>query len=242
MPFTFAHPAVVFPFKYLPKKWYSWTGLIIGSMVPDFQAFINLGGDKVWSHSWAGVLTYDLPVGLMTAVIFHYIVRNAFVIQLPGFLKKRFVAYIRIRSSQYFHKRIPVIIVSLLIGIITHLLWDRITHTDTYTYTQRAGIDLTGYQSMRLRQLLQWGCSFAGLAIILWQLLILPKFKGKAPKAWLFYWPIVLITGVVLYGIRLQWWHTGDDMINTAVAGLMLGIITASAAYNLKQYRSIWLQ
>jgi hypothetical protein len=42
MPFTFAHPAIVLPLKHLPKRWYSLTGLIIGSMTPDFEYFIRM--------------------------------------------------------------------------------------------------------------------------------------------------------------------------------------------------------
>ncbi|WP_113654854.1 DUF4184 family protein, partial [Pedobacter namyangjuensis] len=30
MPFTFSHPAIVLPLTYLPKKWFSLTGLVIG--------------------------------------------------------------------------------------------------------------------------------------------------------------------------------------------------------------------
>ncbi|HMG06875.1 MAG TPA: DUF4184 family protein, partial [Mucilaginibacter sp.] len=39
---TFAHPAIVLSFKYFPKRWFSKTGLVIGSMAPDFEYFIRL--------------------------------------------------------------------------------------------------------------------------------------------------------------------------------------------------------
>ncbi|WP_220463965.1 DUF4184 family protein [Adhaeribacter radiodurans] len=39
MPFTFSHPAIVLPLTLLLRKWYSLTGLVIGSLTPDFEYF-----------------------------------------------------------------------------------------------------------------------------------------------------------------------------------------------------------
>ncbi|WP_240482010.1 DUF4184 family protein [Flavobacterium psychrophilum] len=39
MPFTFSHPAIILPLRYLPRQWFSLTGLIIGSLTPDFEYF-----------------------------------------------------------------------------------------------------------------------------------------------------------------------------------------------------------
>ena len=39
MPFTFSYPAIVLPLTYLPRRWFSLTGLIIGSLTPDFEDF-----------------------------------------------------------------------------------------------------------------------------------------------------------------------------------------------------------
>lgn len=41
MPFTFSHPAIILPLSYLPKKWFSLTGLIIGSLIPDFEYLLE---------------------------------------------------------------------------------------------------------------------------------------------------------------------------------------------------------
>ena len=41
MPFTFSHPAAVLPLRLLPRHWFSLTGLVIGSMVPDFEYFLR---------------------------------------------------------------------------------------------------------------------------------------------------------------------------------------------------------
>ncbi|WP_262496247.1 DUF4184 family protein [Flavobacterium piscis] len=46
MPFTFSHPAIILPLKYLPKNWISLTGLIIGSLTPDFEYFYSNEGSE----------------------------------------------------------------------------------------------------------------------------------------------------------------------------------------------------
>lgn len=239
MPFTFAHPAAVFPFKYLPERYYSWAGLIIGSMVPDFEAFVNLGGGKVLSHSWQGIFTYDLPLGLLLVLIFHYIVRNAFIASLPGFLKSRFGVYSRIKNEHYFTKRYLAILTSLLIGIATHLIWDRITHTDTYTYKEMIGIKLSWQRSYELRVVLQWGCSLIGMMLLLWQIIDLPKDKNLSLHILPTYWLVVFAVTALVYFVRLQFHHVGDDMINAFIGAFFHGIIAASVLYNLKFYRSI---
>ena len=239
MPFTFAHPAAVFPFKFLPKKYYSWAGLIIGSMVPDFQAFVNLGGDKVLSHSWIGVYTYDLPLGLFLVLAFHYLVRNALIAHLPAPLRTRFAIYTKIKNEHYFTRRYIAIIASLIIGIYTHLLWDRITHTDAYGYTDILGLELSGGQKYELRVLLQWGCSFLGLILLTWLIAVMPTSEIGPPPKIFSYWFIVLGVLLLVYVIRTLKPYTYGDRINIVIGAFFIGIVVASVLYNLKIYRSI---
>lgn len=42
MSFTFSHPAIVSPLNYFPNKWFSLTGLVIGSLTPDFEYFLRM--------------------------------------------------------------------------------------------------------------------------------------------------------------------------------------------------------
>jgi len=232
MPFTFAHPAAVLPFKFIPRKYYSWTGLIIGSMVPDFEAFINMGGDKALSHSWIGMFIYDLPIGLMLALVFHFIVCDSLVDHLPAFLKRRFLFLKTRKRLAYFKKRWLVVLVSLILGITTHLCWDRMTHTDTYTYTRKVGIYLPPSESAQLRQWLQWGCSILGLIIITWELLRLPKDTNSYIKQIDNYWLVTFTLAIVIWVLRANFYYEGDDLINSAIGALLWSLITASVYAN----------
>jgi len=240
MPFTFAHPAAIFPFRFVPKRYYSWAGLIIGSMVPDFEAFINLGGSKKLSHSWIGVYTYDLPVGLLLVLIFHYIVRNALIGNLPFFLRNRFSIYTKIRNEHYFTQRYIAIIISLIVGVYSHLIWDRFTHTATYMYTTDIlGMDLSYGQKNELQMLLQWGCSFLGIIILTWLVAVMPVYKFSFTRMMKSYWIVVLLVSCLVFYLRIQFnYFTGDEK-NIAIGSFLWGLVIASVIYNLKFYRSI---
>ncbi len=240
MPFTFAHPAAVFPFKFIPPKYYSWAGLIIGSMVPDFQAFVKLGGNKILSHSWMGVYTYDLPLGLFLVLLFHYIVRNALVANMPSFLRSRFSIYTMIKNEHYFTKRYIAIFFSLLIGIYSHLIWDRLTHTASYTHTtDLLGLELSYGQKNELQILLQWGCSIIGIIILTWLVAVMPVSSVVSIKAMKSYWIIVALVNALVYFIRIRYTYIWGDEKNILIGGFLWGVVVASVLYNLKFYHSI---
>jgi hypothetical protein len=130
MPFTFAHPAIVLPFNYCSKRYISLTGLVIGSLVPDFEYFLRMRIKSVYSHTLSGMLWFDLPLAILLAFFFHGIVRNQLIYHLPAFLYKRLQSYTTFHWYKRFFRSWFVVIVSTLIGIGSHLLWD--------SFTQRA--------------------------------------------------------------------------------------------------------
>lgn len=84
MPFTFSHPAIILPLKKLPKKYISMTGLIVGSITPDFEYFLRM--KSKYSHTISGILWYDLPMGIFLAFIFHNLIKEALINNMPLFL------------------------------------------------------------------------------------------------------------------------------------------------------------
>ena len=68
MPFTLAHPAIVLPLA-AKKLRMSATGLVIGSMVPDFEYFIRMRTESKYSHTLAGLFWFDLPLGLLLCFV-----------------------------------------------------------------------------------------------------------------------------------------------------------------------------
>src|ERR1700693_4633907 len=122
MPFTFSHPAIVLPLT-LKKIRLSATGLIIGSMTPDFEYFIRMRNVSKYSHTYAGLFWFDLPLALLLCFIYHTIVRNSLFDNLPIFLKERFIIYKNFQWENYFQKNWKVVCISILIGAASHIVW-----------------------------------------------------------------------------------------------------------------------
>ena len=72
MPFTFSHPAIVLPLLNRNKSriLFSSTGLVIGSIIPDFESFIRFDQHKQYSHTWLGIFWFDLPLAILFSFIF----------------------------------------------------------------------------------------------------------------------------------------------------------------------------
>src|ERR1700679_1542072 len=128
MPLTFSHPAIILPAKYLPEKWVSMTGLIIGSITPDFEYFMRMKVESIYSHTWLGMFWFDLPLAFILTFIYHYIIRNSFISNSPRFLKKRLSRYMDFSWINYFKHHFLQVIICLLIGIASHIFWDGFTH------------------------------------------------------------------------------------------------------------------
>jgi len=178
------------------------------------------------------MFTYDLPVGFALAAIFHFIVRDPLVDHLPRFLRQKLLFLKKDASFPYSWKKWSLLILSLVIGVASHLVWDRATHTDTYTYTQRVGINLLPEDTVVLRQWLQWGCSIIGLILIVRELFCLPSGKENHQKQWSNFWLLVASFAALVWAIRINFFYEGDDLINSGLGALLWGVIIASMYAN----------
>jgi hypothetical protein len=128
MPFTFSHVAAVLPLlRRRPSRW-SATGLIAGSMAPDFEKFMRLGAHNDHSHSLASLLYFSCPVALGLAFLFHGVVRRPLLAHLPHVLHRRLSRYQHLAWGPYFRRRYGRVLLSIVLGGATHLVWDSFTH------------------------------------------------------------------------------------------------------------------
>ena len=108
MPYPFAHPAAVLPLIRPMGRWGAPPALVIGSMVPDAWYLVP-GLIRADSHSAAGLFLFCLPAGLLAYIAYHLLRQEAF-------------------PSTPWH----AVIVSLMVGALTHLAWDAVTHLYAY--------------------------------------------------------------------------------------------------------------
>jgi len=231
MPFTFAHPAIIFPLTYLPKKWFSLTGLIIGSMIPDFEYFLRMRIQSNYSHTLNGLFWFDLPLGLLVAFLFHTIARDQLFNNLPDFLKFRFSIFKRFDWNQYFKKNWYVVMISILIGALSHIFWDSFTHDSGYFVQKlpilRDTIDILGKQIPVLK-IAQHTSTLFGICTIVLILYKLPLTKIEKSEANPKYWIVVTILSFIIIIMRfivgLELKEYGN-LIVTTIAALLISLI-----------------
>jgi hypothetical protein len=199
MPFTFSHPAIVLPLTFLPRQWFSLTGLVIGSLTPDFEYFLRMRIQSNYSHTISGLFWFDLPLGLLLAFIFHGIVRDSLFDNLPTILKSRLLAFKQFDWREYFKRNWLTVAISILIGAASHIFWDSFTHDHGY-FAQaipalKNTVDLFGRQIPNFK-ILQHLSTFVGGLVIAFALFKLPQDKNVSGQFSLKYWSI--FTGLTL--------------------------------------------
>jgi hypothetical protein len=123
MPNPFAHPAASVPFS---KASLVFSALVIGSISPDFGYFIPLPAE-FFMYTPAGVILFDVPVGFVLLWVFHTFVKWPVLSLLPQSLQRRLYKYAQGFSFGPL-KHFGLILLSLLVGSLTHVIWDSFTH------------------------------------------------------------------------------------------------------------------
>ena len=70
MPYTLSHVAAVLPFSRLLARLQILSAMVIGSMAPDFGYLLPIHPPRVATHSAVSLVTFSLPLGLLSYWIF----------------------------------------------------------------------------------------------------------------------------------------------------------------------------
>lgn len=224
MPFTFSHPAAVLPLAFIRKKWISVTGLVIGSITPDFEYFFRMEQDSIYSHTWAGIFWFDLPLSLLLVYLFNSLIKKEFIEHLPQFLNKRFSQFESSERNLNSLRDFIVITISLIIGITSHIIWDKLTHKTVRFIDEQEHYTVFWEAN-----------SLAGAAVIAAVILKMPEGRKTKKSNILFYWLLLLIiTSSVIY-IRFLATTELRDLGISAISGFFIGLIVTSIAEKLKK-------
>lgn len=205
MPFTFSHPAIVLTLTYLPRKWISLTGLVIGSLTPDFEYFIRMRIESKYSHTIEGLFWFDLPIGFILALIFHSIVKQNLFDNIPMFLKSRVAIYAQFDWNEYLKRNWLVVIISILIGAASHLFWDSFTHEKGYFVQSIFRLQNTVVFSnlqIPIFKIIQHFSTLLGGLIIALKIYKLPKINPFKHSIDLNYWLKVVSLTLVITALR----------------------------------------
>ncbi len=242
MPFTFSHPAAILPFTFLPARWISVTGLVIGSTAPDFEYFFRMKIYSVYSHTLAGMFWFDLPLTILHAFIFHLLVRDSLISNLPHFLAKRLAVFKNFSWVKYFKGNFLVVIFSMLVGIASHLLWDSFTHDDGFFVQRIEGLKnsciISGF-TIPVYKIVQHVSTLIGGLLILIAVLRFPADGNyKNVRSVFPYWIVfAVITSLVLAIRVLTGLHLSGygNVFITLISGGLLGLIITPKILVLKK-------
>ncbi|WP_367318277.1 DUF4184 family protein [Streptomyces sp. HUAS ZL42] len=168
MPFTLSHPAAVLP---LMRRPFSRAALVAGAVAPDMPYFVVTTGLPVSAQSWyepfvnattshtaPGAVTVTLPYALTLWGLFragHRPLASLLPIRVPPSPP---------RTAGMLIQRAGWIVLSALIGIATHLLWDAFTHHDGFVATHAPWLTSKLVGSLTWARALQHASTIGGLA------------------------------------------------------------------------------
>lgn len=241
MPFTFSHPAAVLPLGKLPGRYISMTGLVIGSMVPDFEYFIRMHDRSDYSHSWAGIFYFDLPLALLLAFTYHRFIRNALIDHLPGFLARRLQTFKQFDWNAHCKRSIFAVVISIIIGTLSHIVWDGFSHAhglfvEMFPFFNKH-VAVAGHY-IPVFVLMQHGGSIAGALMILYSIWILPadRLFRQDYRSFFGYWTAVCIFMLIVVLFRLKTAASGydnfDERIVLLISGWLLGLFFVSLTFS----------
>ncbi|MGA7244662.1 MAG: DUF4184 family protein [Terracidiphilus sp.] len=128
MPFTLSHAAAALPFR---RTRLIMSALVIGCFAPDFEYFIPFAHHGSFGHSLPGIFVLDLPFSLIVLWLFHGYAKEPLAACLPASARARLQLGPRTLSVNS-PSRFAMIVISVLVGIATHILWDSFTHSGNW--------------------------------------------------------------------------------------------------------------
>jgi hypothetical protein len=234
MPFTPAHSAIVLPFIRINPGYVSATGLIAGSITPDFEYFFKMSVNGVHGHTLLGLFYFDIPVATMIALVFHLVVKRNLIDNLPAFLQRRFHEVYNLDFLHYFRNHYVAFIISALIGSLSHIFWDNFTHAaglfvNTLPFYEGAYLPFDGV-NYPLWYALQHISTVVGLTIIFIYVAFMRAEEKTVVKPSFSYWLAVLAMVVIVIFIRFNFKPMHADIGNFVVSAVSASCLAVTIA------------
>jgi hypothetical protein len=128
VPFTPSHVAAILPLTKTPLLP---AALVVGSMVPDLFFYLPVDVPRALTHSVAGWLTVDLALGLALYILWEFFLRRPLTDFAPLWVRGRLSGIVRNGVAPRAKGSWRVVVLaaaSVLVGALTHLVWDSFTH------------------------------------------------------------------------------------------------------------------
>ena len=183
MPFTPTHVLAVVPIAAVKRWRLPFSALAIGSMVPDIPLFVPMRLDYLSTHSTQGLITACLPLGLVGFLVWQLLMKRPLFALLPEAVQRRCVPFSHscIEPNAWFLGRVTVAVV---IGAMTHVVWDSFTHQGRFGANHVPGLNGTAFvlagRAVPGTKMLQYGCTVLGLPGLM--ALLAAWLRRRAPE------------------------------------------------------------
>ena len=221
MPYPIAHPAAVVPLRRLLGRHYVLSALVIGSVVPDFWYFAPALLERDETHSLAALFWFCLPLGAALYLLFHLVLKRPLLALFPAIAA-------RVPESPLGN---PAAVCScIVIGALTHIAWDAITHVEGWRILQHAstigGVALLGWWLRRWWLAAPVRTVQSDLAP--WQRTLIASSLLLVPATW-----------ALMLAFEASWTLRGLLRLGTvfALRGLAVALLLYSAAWFLRATR-----
>lgn len=231
MPFTISHTVAAYPINRLLKR-LPLDALMIGATGPDLEYLYNLRVHGKYWHSLEGLLVGAVPVCFLLVLLWRKAVYQALLSMLP-----------RLRESGNVPSRLKAPIgytlLAVIIGGLTHIIWDSFTHSDGWGVQMLPGILLQRWPLEPSYAWLQDLSSLFGVIILSIKLRSAWKVYGGALNALdrkRLFLMIGAVTSLSLVGgaiNALRWHHErlgiilGEFAIGAMTAGVLIVALTS---------------
>lgn len=227
MPFTLSHPAIILPF--LKNKNVSETALIVGAMSPDLEYFFRMKIQSEIGHTFLGIFLIDFPLGLITIILFHEIIKKPLIENTPYFFQKRLNDLKELNWIEYLKNNIFTVLISFFIGTISHIFWDSITHWNGYLVENISVLNIKIY-NIPLYKIGQHLSSVIGMCFIFIYFRKMPFKQVSVKKINPNYWYLVLVFSTIVILMRFYFGTEFNKIGNIIVSTISSIIIAATLA------------
>lgn len=164
MPFTLSHAVLAPPLSKLSGNRLPIAALAIGTMTPDLYRVL-VKTEIYLNHQFKGIIYPDLLVGLLFCLLWYSLYRPL-LFKFLGVQKP-----LNIASFSIFFKFLIWMILAIILGTATHIIWDGLTHLDFRTFAFKAFLAQPVSMFDRIypmHKVLQIGCSAVALPFLMW--------------------------------------------------------------------------
>jgi Domain of unknown function (DUF4184) len=248
VPFTPAHAVAVLPFR---KTRLNLPAMVVGSLSPDFEFFLRLAPGTDFGHSWLGILVLDLPLSLIVLWLYQSYLRHGLYAVAPRLFPFR-EETLKERPAFHGWKQLMLILVSILLGALTHILWDSFTHDNMWPYAHiawlRIGVHLPLHHYMQIDDVLQYLSSAVGVAILfmLWARWIrtaprpVPQPAAAFRELWIALIIMAAFAALLRAEIGIRNWQGHITIISetvvTFITALWIQLLIAGMVYRHRRY------